>query len=108
MLDAHLGYLELANDDAETALKSDLLNQNPYVSVDAAIMLAELRFYKEAFPTLKSKLFDQDKYIRICALRGLAYVGNDESISLIKSMLQDSDSMVRDRSFLILKKFNSN
>lgn len=108
ILDTHLGYLDLATNDAVEKLKMDLSDSNSYVSVDAAIVLAELGYFKEAFPILKSKLSDTDKYIRMAALRGLAYIGNDKSIELIRSMLNDNENLVKERSELILKNCHLN
>lgn len=101
-LDTHLGYLYIADKNAVSHLIDDLGNSNSYVSVDAAIILSELGYFKEAFPTLKLKLNDQDKYIRMSALRGLAYIGNNAAIDLIRNSLYDIEPMVRDRSSLIL------
>jgi len=105
-LDTHLGYLDIATNDAIAQLEIELQNENPYVSVDAAIILAELGYFEEAFPTLRYRLNDADKYIRMSAIRGLAYIGNSESIELIKSMLDDNESIVRERSKLILGNCN--
>lgn len=103
ILDTHLGYLYLATNEAVKKLKIDLSDTNSYVSVDAAIILAELGYFKDAYPVLKSKLLDSDKFIRMAALRGLAYIGNTMAIKLIRSMLNDSEQLVRSRSELILK-----
>jgi HEAT repeat protein len=108
ILDTHLGYLDLATNEAIAKLKSDLVDSNDYVSVDAAIVLAELGYFKESFPCLKLKLTNPDKFIRMSALRGLAYIGNSHSIDLIRSMLNDSEPIVKDRSLSILKNCNLN
>ncbi len=102
ILDTHLGYLDIATGEAVEKLKTDLSDPNNFISVDAAIVLSELGYSEEAFPVLKSKLLNEDKFIRMAALRGLAYIGNDKSIELIRSMLNDSESLVKDRSELIL------
>ena len=102
VLNTHLGYLDIATDEAVEKLKSDMLETNPYLSVNAAVVLAELNYSEVAFPVLKSKLSDPDKYIRMAALRGLAYIGNESSLNLIKGMLNDSEPLVKQRSALIL------
>ena len=102
ILNTHIGYLNLATKDAINKFRIDLSDSNSYISVDAAIDLAQLGYFKEAYPILKSKLKDGDKYIRMAALRGLAYIGNDKSIELIKSMLNDNEYLVKERSELIL------
>ena len=106
VLDAHLGYLDIDNNEAVLILNKDLSNTDPYISVDAAIVLAELEYFQEAFPVLKSNLLNDDKYIRMASLRGLAYIGNDESISLIRSRINDTEQLVKDRSKLILNNCN--
>jgi HEAT repeat protein len=107
-LDIHLGYLDLATEDAIEKLKSDLNDDNSFVAVDAAIILAELKHYKEAYPILKLKLKDEDKYVRMAAIRGLAYIGNSNSINLIRDMLNDSDPMVSERSASVIKNCHLN
>jgi len=102
VLNTHIGYLDIATDEAIIKLKTDLSNENPYISVDAAIVLSELGYSEVAFPILKEKLSDEDKYIRLAAMRGLAYIGNDNSLELIRNMLSDSDILVKERSELIL------
>jgi HEAT repeat protein len=104
VLNTHLGYLDIATEEAVEKLKTDLSDVNPYISVNAAVVLAELSHYEVAFPVLKAKLSDMDKYIRMAALRGLAYIGNDSSLYLIKGLLNDSDQLVKERSALILNK----
>jgi len=102
VLNTHIGYLDIATPKAIEILKSDLFDVNAYISVDAAIDLSILGQYEMAFPILKNKLLDEDKYIRMAAMRGLAYIGNDNSIELIKSMENDTDVLVKERSELIL------
>ena len=106
ILNTHLGYLDLGTNEAIEKLKSDLSDSNSYISVDAAIILAELGYFKEAYSVLKSKLTDEDKYIRMAALRGLAYIGTDNAIELIKEKLDDTEMLVSDRASLILKNCN--
>ncbi|MHB9140331.1 MAG: HEAT repeat domain-containing protein [Paludibacter sp.] len=102
VLNTHIGYLDIATNDAIDKIKTDLSDENSYISVDAAIVLSELGYFEIAFPILKEKLSDKDKYIRMAAMRGLAYIGNDNSIELIRDMLNDSDILVKERSELIL------
>jgi len=106
ILDAHLGYLDLATVDAVDNLKNDLPDNDPYISVDAAIILAQLGYFKESYPTLKSKLLHQDKYVRMASLRGLAYSGTNNAIKLIKGEISDTNLLVRERALLILKNCN--
>ncbi|MDP3149058.1 MAG: FISUMP domain-containing protein [Ignavibacteria bacterium] len=102
----HLAFLDLATPDAFNKLIYDLNNTDKYIAIDAAIILAQLGYYKEAFPFLKSRLNDNDKYIRMAALRGLAYIGTNNAIELIKSKLNDDENMVRERASSILKNCN--
>jgi len=102
----HLGYLDLATNEAVKLLKAGLINQDSYISVDAAIMLTQLGYFEESFPILKSKLQDQDGTIRMAALRGLAYCGTDSAIQLIKEASDDSDVLVSKRAFMILMNCN--
>jgi len=102
VLNTHIGYLDIATSEAVEKLKYDLSDVNPYISVDAAIVLAELGYPEVAYTVLKGKLSDVDKYIRMSAMRGLAFIGNDNSIELIKTMLNDPDDLVKERSELIL------
>jgi HEAT repeat protein len=44
----------------------------------------------------------------MAALRGLAYIGNDNSIQLIRRMRSDPEKLVRERSDIILKNFGLN
>ena len=85
----HLAFLDLATPDAISKLKYDANSVDKYIAIDASIILAQLGLYEEEFPLLKSKLTDDDKYIRMAALRGLAYIGTDNAIELIKSKLDD-------------------
>lgn len=98
-----MGLRDIANEPAIALLQSAMNDKDPYVSVDAAIVLSQLKYYKEAFPVLKQKLKESDKYLRLAALRGLAYIGNDKSIDLIKNSKNDPDPLVQDRCNLILK-----
>lgn len=103
ILDTHLGYLDIATVSAVEILKQDLINGNSYISVSAGIILAELGYFRESYPTLKASLSDPDKFVRIAAMRGLAYIGNDLSVDLIRNMRNDSEILVRRRCDLILK-----
>jgi|GEM_PF-4891246 len=102
----HLVFLYLATPDAINKLTYDLNSIDKYIAIDAAIILAQLGYYKEAFPFLKSRLNDNDKYLRMAALRGLAYIGTNNAIELIKSKLNDNENMVRERASSILKNCN--
>ena len=102
VLNTQQGYLDIANKDAIELLKTDLSDLNPYVSVNAAVLLGDLKDYEAAYPVLKVRLSDSDRYIRMAALRGLAYIGSSGSLVLIKGMLNDNDYLVQERSALIL------
>ena len=102
VLNTHLGYLDIATPETVEKLKTDMSDVNPYISVNAAVVLAELNYSEVAFPVLKAKLSDPDKFIRMAALRGLAYIGNQNSLDLITGMLDDSNQLVKERSALIL------
>ena len=102
-LQINLSLLNIANSEAIVFLKTTLNDADPFVSVSAAIVLSEIKQYEFAFPTLKQKLNDPDRYVRMAALRGLAYIGNENSIQLIKGKLSDTDKLVKERSIEILK-----
>jgi HEAT repeat protein len=102
-LQINLSLLNMGTIDAISLLKTGLSDPDPFVSVSSAIVLAEIKQYQDAFPTLKERLNDPDKYVRMAALRGLAYIGNENAIQLIRKMQNDPEKLVRERSDRILK-----
>ncbi len=104
----HIAFRDLATPSAISKLVYDLDNTDKFVAIDAAIILAQLNHSKEAFPLLEQSLSNNDKYIRIAALRGLAYIGDQSSIKLIKSKIDDPNKLVRDRASFIFKNIENN
>lgn len=98
----HLVFRDLATSDAIQKLIYDLKNTDKFIAIDAAIILAQLGCSKEAYPFLKKSLIDDDKYIRMAALLGLGYIGDRNSLLLIKSKINDPNSLVRERVISIL------
>lgn len=107
-LKCNLGFLFIGNEEAIINLQKSLSDPNPYVSVDAAIMLAKLEKFEIAFPILKNYLTNSDKYIRGAAIRGLAYIGDKEAIDLILGMQNDDERHIREKVHFTLKEFGIN
>jgi HEAT repeat protein len=104
----HQIFLYLNTPDAVDKLKFDLKNSDGYIAIDAAIILAQLGHSTEPFPFLENSLKDKNASIRRAAMRGLAYLGDQRSLNLIKSMKNDEDNLVRERATSILKNFDNN
>jgi hypothetical protein len=102
----HLAFVDLATIDAIRMLIFDTNNKDKFIALDAAINLAQLGYFNEALPVFISELTDNDKYSRIAALRGLAYIGSNGAVELIKSKLNDRDPLVRKNAAMILKDCN--
>ncbi len=97
------GLRNINTPEAIELLIKNTANTNSYVACGAAICLAQAGYYDSAYPVLYKMLsIDSEK---VGALTGLAYIGDDRSINLIKSMLNDKDKRVRDRSMIILKEY---
>ena len=103
----HIGFTYIASPQVRPFLVHDLNNQDTFIAVDAAIILAQLGFYSDATPVLKKFLSHSDKYIRMAALRGLAYIGDKNALELISSIIDDPDEMVKERAKMILEKYES-
>lgn len=101
----HMAFRDLATPDAINKLIYDLNNTDKFIAIDAAIILAQLGHSNEAFPFLEQSLNHVDEYIRMAAIRGLAYIGDQNSLKLIKSKIDDPNKLVRKDVQLILKKF---
>jgi HEAT repeat protein len=100
----HIGFLYIGTSDVKPYLLKDLNNSDPNIAIDAAIILAQIGYFQDAFSFLRKNLLHSDKYIRMAALRGLAYIGDLSSKQLITSMLNDPESLVRERASSILAK----
>jgi HEAT repeat protein len=102
----HQGFLYIGTPEVKPFLIQDLQNKDQFVAIDAAIILAEIGYGEDAIPFIKKSLEHSDKYMRMAALRSLSYIGDNNSINLIKSMTADEDNLVRERTTSILKAYN--
>ena len=102
----HMAFRDIDTSEAADRLIYDLNNNDKFVAIDAAIILAQLEHSEEAFPFLDQSLSHDDKYIRMAALRGLAYIGDQKSLELIKSRINDPNNLVRERVNSIIMNFN--
>jgi HEAT repeat protein len=100
----HIGFLYIGTDATRNYLLRDTNNPNLNISVGAAIILAQLGFHSDAFPVLKNHLTNSDKYIRMAALRGLAYIGDSPSLQLVQFMINDEEPLVKERATSIVEK----
>jgi len=103
----HIGFLYIANEYVRPYLVNDLNNPDIFIAIDAAIVLAQIGFGNNSFFFLKSSLNHQDKYVRMAALRGLAYIGDEESILCIQTLISDSEPLVSKRAKKITEKFKN-
>ena len=104
----HFMFRDLATEEAIDNLAHDLNNEDPYIAVDAAICLAQMGQSAKAFPFLQQALTNDDRYMRMAALRGLAYIGDNASLGLIQTRINDEDNLVSEQAMNILKNFNNN
>ncbi|GHT33700.1 hypothetical protein FACS189434_08490 [Bacteroidia bacterium] len=104
----HFIFRDLATTEAINCLSADLNNADKFVAVDAAITLAQIGQSAKAFPFLQQVLTDNDQYIRMAALRGLAYIGDAVSLGLIQTRINDESNLVSEQSMSILKNFTNN
>ncbi len=81
-------------------------DEHTYVGCGAAICLAQIGYYNEAFPVLKDMLLIDER--KVGAINGLAYIGDKKSLELIKSMIYDKNSHVRSQSRRVLKAYGYN
>jgi len=101
----HFIFRDLGTQEAIDNLVFDLNNEDPYVAVNAAICLAQMGQSGKAFPALKKALKNEDFYVRMAGLRGLAYIGDAASLDLIKAQANDGHEFVRERVEQILEDF---
>lgn len=101
----HLGFRELATMDALDMLHHATNHKEPYVAVDAAIVLSQLGYKSDAFEIFQELLYHKEKYVRMAVLRGLSYIGDEESLMLIQDLLKDEEYLVQQRSQEILVRY---
>jgi len=99
----HFIFRDLGTPEAIDNLVYDTNNEDPYVAVNAAICLAQMGQSGKAFSALKKALKDEDFYVRMAGLRGLAYIGDAASMELIKAQANDGHEFVRERVVQILE-----
>ncbi len=102
----HQAFLHIGTKGVRQYLIVDMTNKDPFVAVDAAIILAELGCHSEAYSCLKNFRNHFDKYVRMAALRGLAYIGDSDSLALISLSCNDPDKLVAERAKIILEMYN--
>lgn len=97
------GLRNIGTNESISMLIKNTQDEDSYIACGAAICLAQIGYYKVAFPILKSMLSIDNR--KLSALNGLAYIGDEQSLDLIRSMVNDKDQIVRQRSKTILKNF---
>ena len=97
------GLRNIGSSEAISLVETSLNDEDVYVKVDAAILLADLGEYDSALPVLYSLMDSEDKYIRLASLRGLSKIRNLRAILVIRNALNDSDGEVRGRAKDILQ-----
>jgi len=104
----NLGFLLAENDESIKFFYYSLKNSpNVFCRVEAAINLAILKQPNSAIPDLLSFLKDTDPDVRMAAIRGFAYIGDDKSLELIEKMIDDPNNRVKNYATRILNKFGS-
>ncbi len=102
-------FRDIATPKAIKRLEYDMNNNtDKNVAISAAIILAQLGFSDKTLPFFKESLNYEDKYIRIAALRGLSYIGNEKALQLIYSKSDDPDELVKERALALKEKFDQN
>ena len=86
-------------------MRYDLNNKDTSFALSAAIHLAQLGYFNEVFPKLKNFLASKVISIRGGAIRGLTYIGDTNSLDLIKNLLNDPDKTIRYQCKNILKNY---
>ena len=104
----HSIFRDIATTEAINNLAYDLNDTDKNIAASAAICLAQIGQTEKAFPFLQQSLNNSDKYIRMAALSGLAYIWDNASLELIKSCINDENILVRDRAIGILQDNNIN
>ena len=104
-LSCNLGFFEISNKKSINKLIIALNDENEYVAVSSAIYLAQLGYHSISFASLKKLSDNPNKSIRNAVIRGLAYIGNTESLELIKTFINDSNYQVRQRANNVLKEY---
>ncbi|MBC8526128.1 MAG: HEAT repeat domain-containing protein [Candidatus Cloacimonetes bacterium] len=100
------GFKNIGTERAVQNLREAINDDDPYVAGIAAIQLAKLRYFEDAFPSLKKLLKHKDPLIRCGALKGLFYIGDKASLQLIREMLNDEEIRVRNRARKFLTDYN--
>ena len=100
------GFRDIATNDAIEILCVATNSNDPHVAVYAAIILAQLKYSDYSFPKLEGFLTHDDKYVRMSALSGLAYIGDKKSLDLISQLLNDDELLVRKRAQRILDDYD--
>ena len=98
-------FRDAATSTAINNLVDELNCSDQNIAVGAAICLAQIEQSTKAISFLRQSLYNSDKYIRMAALRGLAYIGNETSLELVKSCINDENNLVRERAIRILNDY---
>ena len=102
---ALLNYLRILKRKDAIAFLNEIIQQhgNDYLFASTCMVAAQLGEGSVVLGYLKEQANNPDKFIRIITLKGLAYLGNKESIVIIKEKLNDNDLKVKQTAKEILK-----
>ena len=102
----HTGFRNINTLKSVNFLRFAMNDTNSAVSLDAAIVMAQLKYYNEASSKIKEILHNKNYLIRIASMNALAYyIGGDNSYVLIKQMLNDNNLEVQQYCKAIMKKY---
>jgi len=72
------------------------------IATSASLILALLNEKESAFSYLSKQVDDPDRFVRIIAVKGLAFIGDKKSIDIIKQKTQDKDEKVKNKAAEII------
>ena len=102
------GLRNMGTESAQLFLHKALTDPDPYVQVDAAILIAEIDTSDSVMPVLRTLLKSEDMYLRLASLRGLREAARStrnsaEAVGLIRMALTDVKNDVRERAAWTLR-----
>jgi HEAT repeat protein len=104
-----IAFRDIGTPEALERLEYDMNNNaDENNAIGAAIYLAQLGHTDKTLAYFENALSNNDVYIRMAALRGLSYIGNEKALQLISSKTDDADELVRDRALSLKQTFESN
>jgi hypothetical protein len=75
--------------------------KDDFVSTSAALILAQLGERKVSFEKLSGQINNSERFIKIIAIIGLAYLHDEKSLELIKNKISDPDKKVKNIAYNI-------